>query len=190
VTPSAALAVVASFVYLARLVPQPWRVLKTRDSAGVSALAAMNSLVADVAWLAYGIHSHLTVVWAVSIPAVVVSMATLVLLRRSLTWSDLTMAAAWSGVIIAMAVAHLLAGALAVTVLVTCGPSLRSAFAHPEPTGLARSTWLIALADAATWGAYGVALGDPALEMYGSVLMATAIAILLRLRSKGRVAVA
>jgi hypothetical protein len=45
----------------------------------------------------------------------------------------------------------------------------------------ARTTWRIAIADALSWGLYGVAIGNVALEGYGLALLATAILMLLRL---------
>jgi hypothetical protein len=48
---------------------------------------------------------------------------------------------------------------------------------------VSRTTWRIAIADALSWGFYGVAIGNLALEGYGIALLATAILILPRLKT-------
>ncbi|HMC39709.1 MAG TPA: PQ-loop domain-containing transporter [Acidimicrobiales bacterium] len=187
---STALAVTASVIFLARLAPQPWRVLRTGQVDGVSALAALNAFVADVAWLAYGLSAGISSVWLVSIPAAAASMLSIVVLRRTIRPRDLVASGAWLAAVLLGGVTGHLALALAATVLVTCGPSLWAAYATRQPVGVASATWWIAIADAATWGAYGVVIGDVALELYGVVLVVTAVAILVRLRVRRVPAVA
>lgn len=185
-TATAALAGAASAVFLARLLPQPLRTLRTGEVAGVSALAAVNAMLADVAWFVYGVSAGRFAVWAVSVPAAAASAWTLFLLRRSLTARAGAAAAGWAAVIAAGAATGHLGPVLAVTVLVTCAPALWSAWTSPTAAGLTPWTWWLAVADAGTWGAYGVALGDRALELYGAVLMATALAVLIRLAGVAR----
>jgi hypothetical protein len=47
--------------------------------------------------------------------------------------------------------------------------------------GLAPATWYLALADAGLWGAYGLAVGDPALIGYCAALASAAVVILARI---------
>ena len=184
------LAVAASLVFLARLLPQPLRTFRTGEVAGVSCLAAMNALVADAAWLLYGLTAGVLAVWLVSVPAVVLSGWTVLLLRRTIGWRSAAIASGWLGLIVACAVGGALPLALSLTVLVCCGPAVWSAFSTRSPVGLSRWTWWLAVADAATWGCYGLAIGDGALQMYGAVLMVTAGSVLMRLRSVGVAAAA
>lgn len=182
---TALLATVASLVFLARLLPQPLRTFRTGEVAGVSRLAAMNALVADGAWLLYGATAGVLAVWLVSMPAVLLSGWTLLLLRRGIGWRDVAVASGWLAAVVVCALAGALPAALSLTVVVCCGPSVWSAFSTRRPIGLSRWTWWLALADATTWGAYGLAIGDRALQMYGVVLLATASAVLLRMRAVG-----
>jgi uncharacterized protein with PQ loop repeat len=175
------LAVLASAVFLARLLPQPLRTLRTGQVAGVSVLAAMNAGIADLAWLAYGLSSGIVTIWLVSIPAILASSWTFLLLRRTVTRRDLTAAGTWAAVVGGAAWAGLLTFALAGTVVVACGPALWSAYRARHPVGIASGTWLIALLDAGTWGAYGLDIGSRALDLYAVILMTTALAILARL---------
>lgn len=176
------LAVLASAVFLVRLLPQPLRTLRTGQVAGVSVLAALNACIADISWLAYGLSSGVVTIWLVCIPAILASGWTVLLLRRGLTGRDVAAAGAWLAALGLAAWAGALPFALAGAVVVACGPSLWSALRSPNPIGIARGTWLIALLDASTWGAYGLAISNLALEMYAVVLLTTALAILARLR--------
>ncbi|MDE3204812.1 MAG: hypothetical protein KGQ66_11390 [Acidobacteriota bacterium] len=177
-----ALAVAASAAFLVRLLPQPLRTLRTGHVAGVSALAAMNAGIADLAWLTYGLDRHLPAVWLVSIPALATSTWTVLLLRRAVRRADLALAGLWLAAIALSAVAGILTVALAAGVLVCCGPAVYSAYTSSRPVGLSRWTWWLAVVDAGSWGAYGWVVGDRALELYGVVMLATAAAVLARIR--------
>ena len=147
-------------------------------------LAAINANVAAVAWLIYGLMDNLVAVWLVSLLALIPGLMTAFLLRRTLRTPDALIALAWVAVVTMASVSGrgALSFVLAGAVLVTCGPTLWSAYRTARPAGLTSWTWVLALADASTWGLYGVVLGDRALEMYGVVLLSTAVAMLLRLR--------
>lgn len=146
-------------------------------------MASMNALVADGAWLVYGLAHSLVPVWTVAIASIAASTWTTWLLRRSVRGRDGLWAGAWMTTVATCWAGGALPLALAATVLVTCGPQLVSAFASPSPIGLSAATWWIALVDAAAWGTYGVVLRDGALELYGVVLTTTALVLLLRLRA-------
>ena len=178
---SAHLAIVASAIYLVRLLPQPIKTLRTGKAEGASWLGAANTLIADGAWFAYGLTAHIPPVWLVSIPAVAASAWTVALLRNEITAVNAAVAAAWLSTVLVAAEAGVLGAVLTGTVLVTGGPHLVSAFRSREPAGVSRTTWRIAIADALSWGLYGFAIGNVALKGYGLALLATAILMLLRL---------
>jgi uncharacterized protein with PQ loop repeat len=180
---SAGLATVASVVFLARLMPQPLRTLRTGHVAGVSAVAAMNSLVADAAWLLYGVTGRVLAVTIVSVPALLASGWTCFLLRRTVRRSDARLSLFWLASVAVCGWAGVMTVVLSLTVVVCCGPAVWSAFRSRHPVGLSRWTWWLAVADAASWGSYGTLIGDRPLEMYGLVMSATAVAMLLRLRA-------
>ncbi len=151
-------------------------------AAGVSALAALNAVVSAFAWTAYGLIAGLPVVWVVSILALIPGIWQAFLLRRELTRRDLVWASAYVAALSVAYAAGLLGAALAGTVLVTAGPQLYQALTETDLSGLAPNTWRIALLDAASWGLYGLALGDFALLGYFVVLTASAAIILIRIR--------
>lgn len=178
---STLLGLFASVVFLARLLPQPVRTLRTGQVTGLSALASMNALVADAAWLIYGFSSGLVEVWAVSVPAIAASGWTVALLRRAARLRDLVLAGVWLAVVVACAATGALTAVLALAVAVTCGPALWSAYTHQDPQGISAGTWWIAVVEAAAWGAYGVWVHSVALELYGVTMVLTAAAVLGRL---------
>jgi uncharacterized protein with PQ loop repeat len=179
------LAFLASGVFLIRLLPQPVRLLRHQIDAGVSPLAAMNALIADLAWLAYGLWTGIPAVWIVSVLALVPEVWTVVLLRQKARWSDVGWAALWAAAILLSAPLGLLAAALGAGVVVTQGPQVLMAIREDDLRGIAPSTWRLALADALCWGAYGWAIGDPALLGYFAVLSTSAVIVLVRLRQTG-----
>ncbi|MEZ5176704.1 MAG: hypothetical protein R2746_00075 [Acidimicrobiales bacterium] len=122
-----ALAIVASVVFLVRLLPQPLRLARSGVAEGVSALAALNAVVSALAWVAYGLQAGLPVVWGVSVLALGPGVWQTVLLRRSLGRGDLAGALAFVAGLVLAAVVGALGAALAVTVLVTTGPQVACA---------------------------------------------------------------
>src|SRR5207344_2832061 len=111
----------------------------------------------------------LPVVWGVSVVALVPGLWMVVLLRRETKRSDVAAAGSWLGVQVVAAAVGLFAAVLAAGVVVTQGPQVVKAVRESDLSGIAPATWWISVLDAATWGAYGVAIGDAALMGYGVV---------------------
>lgn len=176
-----ALALLASAVFLARLLPQPVRLARHGVAAGVSPLAALNAVVSAVAWIAYGLAAHLPVVWGVSVLALLPGVWQAVLLRPQVRRRDLAWSGAFAATLVVAASTGLLGVALGGTVLVTAGPQVRTALVSHDLSGLAPATWRIAIVDAITWGLYGAAIGDAALVGYFVVLLTTAVVVLGRI---------
>ncbi|HBX78729.1 MAG TPA: hypothetical protein DEG43_13880 [Acidimicrobiaceae bacterium] len=176
------LGLIASGIFLTRLIPQPVQLFRTRDTAGVSPLAALNATIAAVAWLIRGLEEHQPVVWIVSLAALVPSLITVGLLARKTTMSDLGWAATWALLLTGLWLGGALAVGLAAGVLVTQGPQVRKALQEEDLSGLTPATWWLSVLDATTWGVYGLALGDAALLSYFIVLLTCSIVVLLRLR--------
>jgi uncharacterized protein with PQ loop repeat len=178
---TSALALLASGVFLVRLLPQPVRLARSGVAAGVSPLSALNAVIAASAWVVYGLVAELPAVWVVSVLALVPGAWTVVLLRRETTWRDVLWAALWVAVILAAWAVGFLGAVLACTVGVTNAPQVLRVLTERDLSGVAASAWWIALADAGTWGAYGWAIGDGALLGYAVVLTVSALVVLVRL---------
>ena len=175
-----ALSLVASAIFLIRLLPQPARLWRTGVTAGVSPVAAANAVTSASAWLAYGLVHGLVVVWVVSVAALVPGVWTVTLLRREFGRSDVLAAAAVVSAFLLSAVLGVLGAALALGVLVTAGPQVWRAIRRSDLRGIARATWFVAIADALLWGTYGLVIGDRALLGYGVVLATSAVIVLGR----------
>lgn len=176
------LGTVAMVAFVVRLLPQPMRLARTGVPDGVSPMSALNIALTEVAWLVYGLVEGLLPVWAVSLPALPLALWAVVLLRRSTTRRDLLGAAAWLSVIVVSWALGLLGVALALSIVVNHGPQLWTALRSDRLDGLAPATWWLAIVDAATWAAYGVAVSNAELLLYGAVLSAIAMVILVRIR--------
>jgi uncharacterized protein with PQ loop repeat len=184
-----ALGWIASAVILVRLLPQPVRLVRTGVAAGVSPLAALNAVVTTVGWTVYGFAADLPIVWIVSVVALVPSMWTVALLVPRTTRRDVATASLWAATLVAAALVGVGAAAMSLGVLVSQGPQVVRAVRESDLSGVAPATWWLSLLDAATWGAYGVAVADGALMGYGVVLATASLVVLGRIawtRGHGR----
>lgn len=181
-----ALAIVASVVFLIRLLPQPIRLARSGVAAGVPPASAMNAVVSAVAWIAYGAVQHLPVVWGVSVLALIPCAWQSILLRHHVTRRDLAAVGGFVAALVVAALLGVLGLALAGTVLVTTGPQVRRVLREHDLSGIAPATWWVAIVDAITWGAYGWAISDAALIGYFIALLAAAVIVLARLAWTGR----
>jgi uncharacterized protein with PQ loop repeat len=186
-----ALGLLASVVFLVRLLPQPVRLARRPQVvAGVSALAALQAVVAAGAWVAYGLDRGLPVVWGVSVAALVPCLWQLALVRRVVAGRDLAWCGGFVAVLVAAWFGGLFAVALSLTAAVTLAPQVRTAVTEHDLSGLAPATWWVAIVDASVWGAYGLAVGDRALLGYFAVLVTASVVVLGRIAWTGRAGLA
>ena len=171
----------ASLVYLARLLPQPFRLARTGVPVGISTIAAMNAVISDVAWIAYGLQAGLVPVWLVAVIGVVPGVWTVALLRGEIRRGDVLRSGIWLAVIGLAAATGALGVILAASVLVNMGPQVAKAIRSSDLRGLSAFTWLIAIGDGLLWGAYGAVVDDQALVGYGVVLVTSALIVLVRM---------
>lgn len=171
----------ASVVYLSRLLPQPVRLARTGLPEGVSTVAAMNAVISDAAWIAYGVQADLVPVWLVALAGVVPGVWTVVLLRHEVDRRDLIRSGVWLAAVVAAGLLGWLGVILAASVLVNVGPQVWMALRSNDLRGLSAFTWLLAIGDGLLWGAYGLVVGDGALLAYAAVLVGGALIVLVRL---------
>jgi len=175
------LGLLASVVYLSRLLPQPIRLARTGLPEGISTVAAMNAVISDAAWIAYGLQAGLLPVWLVALVGVVPGVWTVVLLRREVDRGDLVRSGAWLAVVVVAALVGGLGVILAASVLVNVGPQVWTALRSNDLRGLSAFTWVLAIGDGLLWGAYGWVVADVALLAYAGVLVTGALIVLLRM---------
>lgn len=183
---AAALAVTASTV-----VPQTVRLLRTRDSAGVSPTWTALGAVSAAFWTAYLVQGRLW--WpAVADAAAGLSyvLALTVLHRQGVrVRRSLVVGAAWGAAFLGAgaiggwpAVGALLGVAFAVQVT----PSLWTAYRTEQPTGAALATWRLVVAEGVLWGLYGLGVADHAVVAFGVIAVLAGTAMVLRIRSTHR----
>lgn len=185
-----ALALLASVVFLIRLLPQPVRLARRGATDGLSPLAAINALVSAVAWTAYGAVAHLPVVWVVSLLAMIPCTWQVVLLWHRTTRADLAWGGAFAATVVGAGLVGHLGFVLGGTVLVTTGPQVRAALVSSDLSGVAPATWRIALVDAVSWGLYGLVIRDGALIGYFVTLLVASLVVLARISWTERAAAA
>ncbi len=173
--------IVASAVFLVRLLPQPARLARTGVADGVSPMAALNAVLSAIAWTIYGVEASLPIVWVVSVLALFPGIWTVWLLRYSVRRSDVVGAGAWALIIAVALGMGDLGSVLPLSVATSMGPQVVAALRGSDLTGIASMTMWVALLDAAAWGGYGMVIGDRPLALYGLVLSASAITVLLRI---------
>ena len=175
------LSVLASAVFLVRLVPQPVHLYRSGVAEGVSPMAAYNAVLVAVAWLVYGLAEHLPAVWLVSVLALGPGVWQAALLVRRTRTVDLVGAGLWAAaLVVAFGVGHF-GAVLGLGVVVTTGPQVVEVLRSDDVSGVAAATWWISILDAALWGLYGVAISDGPLIGYGVVLLVAAVVVLVRL---------
>lgn len=176
------LGLIASAIFLVRLLPQPIWLARSGVAAGVSPLAGLNGTISALAWLAHGLEADLPIVWVVSAIALVPGLWTNALLARRTTRTDVLWSSVWLGSLVVAWFAGAFALALGGGVLVSQGPQLVRALRESDLSGLTPATWWISILDAASWGAYGWAVRDAAILGYFAVLTTCAVVVLVRIR--------
>lgn len=176
------------------LVPQTVKLIRTRDTEGVSTVWPALGFVVNLGWFVYMILQQL---WLATLAPLVTFLSYLVVLwalRRAgenLRHSAL-LGAAWSVVLVAVAVTagtEAFGVALGVSIGVQLSPSVWSAYRSADPSGVSPGTWWIGLAEAVLWGYYGIFHRDSGIITFGIIATVAAVLMLGRYyATRGRVA--
>jgi uncharacterized protein with PQ loop repeat len=181
----AGLTVVAVVLALTQPVPQVVRVLRAGSIAGLSGPTTWLGFVVNLGWFAYGWAQGLLPVLVLSIAYVVGYGAIGALLVRHGNRSGLLAAggAAAAGVLLVVTLGWTALGTvLALAVGFQFLPQVLQAWRATDLSGLAPGTYLVAALDGLVWGSYGVVVGDGPLMLYGVVMCAVAVAVLVPCR--------
>lgn len=173
------------------LLPQIIKLIRTRDSSGVSSTWPALGLVINIGWFLYMINNQLWL--AVLAPFVTFASYGVILwalgrsgrdLRnsylRGLGWAVLligvTMVASWEtlGVVLGLSFA------------VQLSPSVWSAYRTEDPSGVSPGTWWIGLAEALLWGAFGWFHGKAGIVTFSVVGAIASVLMLIRYQATRR----
>jgi hypothetical protein len=181
---------IGAVIFVARLVPQPWRMYRSGLRDGVSWLGTANAMVSTTGWLIYGLGVDEPVLWVPSLVALVPEAAAIALLGwRPPSRRD---ALIWLGWMATVIVAWPAGGRLALGTVIGVGivagvaPHVVTALRSDRLDGIAKRTWQIALLDAALWGLYSIGAREPMTGFYAIVLGGGALIILSRLATVRR----
>jgi hypothetical protein len=184
----ATLPVLAAGFAVPQFVPQIAKLRRTDDTAGLSPSWALLTGINNAAWFGYFASSRY---WLALIPA---SSAALLggylglslsrrpgALRRQ-TW---TLVGVWALLLTAAAAVdrRLLGALLTAAFLVQIVPAVSTAYRTRLPTGIARGTWLLVLAETSCWALFGTAKSDIPLVVLGATGVISALLMLNRARS-------
>jgi hypothetical protein len=184
----ATLPVLAAGFAVPQFIPQIAKLHRANDTAGLSTSWALLTGINNTAWFGYFAASRY---WLALIPA---SSAVLLggylglrlsrrpgALRRG-TW---TLIGIWALLLAAAAAVdrRVLGALLTGAFLVQIVPAVSTAYRTRVPTGIARGTWLLILAETACWALFGTAKGDIPLVVLGATGVISALLMLIRARS-------
>lgn len=143
------------------LLPQISKLIRTRDSTGVSATWPALGFVTNVGWFCYMISQGY---WAATLAPFVTFVSYAVIMwalarnRRDLRGSALR-GVLWSGLLagtVILAGWSALGAVLGFSYGIQLTPSVWTAFRTQDPSGISPGTWWIGLAEALMWGCYGI----------------------------------
>jgi uncharacterized protein with PQ loop repeat len=181
-----ALAVVATLLAAVFLLPQIGQLVTTRDVRGVSITWVLFGIMTNVAWVVYLTGQRLWVpLVAPALAAGTYAAVLALLIRFGPIYRTGSSACLLYGSVLGLAGGlggwQALAVVLALSPAIQIAPGVREVYRHARPSGVSASTWSIAGAEAAVWGAYGALVSDPALLGYGIVTGAGSVLVLSRL---------
>jgi PQ loop repeat len=181
----AVLPVLAAGFAVPQFLPQILKLRRTHDTAGLSTPWALLTGVNNTAWFGYFAASHY---WFALIPsssaALLGGSLGIMLMRRGprLASRSRVLVGAWSlvlavaGAIDRRLLGVLLTGAFLIQVL----PAVTTAYRTHHPTGIARGTWRLILAEVSCWAVFGAANHDGPLIVLGTTGIVSALLMLHR----------
>lgn len=184
-----AMVVAATLLGSGMALPQARRLFTTRRIEGVSAAWLGVSVALNAWWLVYGVAQQVWVLVPVSGVSLLLYVSIAVVFVHTSGASCLRSMLASGAALGAVPLGFLLAGGwpLAGLVVGLCYglqllPAVVTAYRSDDLGGVSPGTWVIALAEAALWLAYGSAVADVALVAGGSSGVVMSSLILVRIR--------
>jgi uncharacterized protein with PQ loop repeat len=165
--------------------PQIARLIRTHRADGVSRLSASIGVTSVATWLTYGVLVAQGPHIAANAPALLMAIATLVVLLRAAPVPGHYLAAGLAAWLIAVGIASTLGGVVAVSLLATClglvkqVPQLWTALRGDSITGLSPHTLALVVLSASLWTSYALAVGDPVVAGCSIVAIALNSAIMM-----------
>ena len=173
------------------LVPQIIKLIRTRDSSGVSSTWPALGFVINVGWFFYMIHNEH---W-VAVFATLVTFISYAVILWALSRSGRILSASyvrgilWTALLIAVALIYgwaALGVVLGLSYAVQLAPSVWTAYRTSDPSGVSAVTWWIGSAEAILWGIFGMFHADRGIVTFAIVGLIGSILMLIRYYSTRR----
>lgn len=173
----------AAFIATAiAIAPQAWRVIRTGQTAGVSADWALLGAISTAVWTIYtGIRGLWWATIADAMASASYTVTLIALVRRSVEPRWIA-GGLWAAVFVLAALvggADAVGAALSFAFAVQIAPSVVLALRSDDHAGVSRSTWGLVSVEGALWMTYGAAKGDAAVIAFGTIALGAGITILL-----------
>jgi uncharacterized protein with PQ loop repeat len=183
----AMLPVLAAGFAVPQFIPQILKLRRTKDTAGLSTHWALLTSINNAAWFGYFAASRY---WAALIPSTSAALlggclGIMLNQRHKLARRDRAMIGTWAIVLSAAASInrHLLGMLLTAGFLIQVIPAVLMAYRTREPTGIARGTWRLVLAELSCWAMFGAAKRDGPLIVLGATGVISALLMLNRVHT-------
>lgn len=181
-------ATIGTFTFL---IPQTVKLIRTRDTEGVSATWPALGFVVNLGWFIYMVAQRLWVATPAPFVTFLSYLVVLWALRRAgrRLRQGVLRAAVWGAVLVAIGIVagwNTLGVALGLSIGVQLSPSVWSAYRTTDPSGVSSGTWWIGLAEALLWGYFGVFNRDAGIMTFGAVASVASTLMLVRYYSTRR----
>jgi uncharacterized protein with PQ loop repeat len=171
------LGLIGTLLGLFRPAPQLVRLLRARESSGVSVDTAASSCIVSFGWAIYGVLTGQPFVsLATGASGLIFAMITITALRYGRRVSELKIAPGWFVVLLLSGLVfgkNGLGFVLPVSVLVSNMPQINVAYREGTLKGLSLGTWLLSMSDGLVWGTYALLLHDISIMVYGIFQLTT-----------------
>jgi hypothetical protein len=184
------LPVLAAGFAVPQFVPQILKLRRTNDTAGLSTHWALLTSINNAAWFGYFAASRY---WFALIPSTSAALlggclGIMVYRRHKIAHRSWAVILTWTIVLsVAASVDRRLLGALLTGgFLIQVIPAVSMAYRTRQPTGIARGTWRLILAELSCWAIFGAAKRDGPLIVLGATGVISALLMLNRARTTAR----
>jgi uncharacterized protein with PQ loop repeat len=179
--------IAAAAFAIPQFLPQIIKLHGTHDTAGVSWSWATLTSLNNAAWLAYFAFSAY---WTALVPSssatlLAGALATMLALRGQAKAKPTVLISIWA---VLLLTAYTVGGRtglgtlLAAAFILQVTPSIWIAYRTERPTGIARGTWMLILAELSCWTIFGLHKSDPRLITLGITGVTASALMLTRIR--------
>ena len=179
----ALLGTLGTLLGLLRAAPQLARLVRARESFGVSLDSAATSSIVSFGWAAYGLLTGQPFVsMATGASGVIFALISILALRYGRRLDEFKIAPLWLAVLLIAGTAGGKSGLsllLPISVLAANLPQLWVAWRERNLADLSLGTWLFSISDGLVWGSYALIQHDPAILVYGIFQLITSLPIVV-----------